>query len=897
MAVKIAAWTPHDRGRGVVFSFMDVAALAKISQAELDYQTERIREHAELLVADYVAQHPAVFNTRERQVLAKRLGQHLTGGLERILALPGRGPQGTIGRTLMRRMMNDFLYEVETEYIPDFALEVFQAEFNSKLQYEYDRLLAGEISPLTWEENARDHIRRYYRLSYALGKHRAGQPPTMTAEDIEWLRETVNKEFAYLHRFRLDMERRLSQGIPLSGRDQVRWDMYKRALRSIMQAGVQRWVDWVDWILDPEAEHCADCPGLAAASPWLCALLPTYPGAGETQCLRNCQCALRPIGAPDDPEVERNRLAGWLDESWIVGKQADGDGAMAAEPARWFTDESGRRIPVTEPRGRRTGAASASEAARTAPAAPSATRVPRHRRPAASGVFTGRGFTSEGEDYVGVPEGGKVQEVLHERYSGRGTHVLVDTRVPVQGHKAASYTEVADLLAAMPQELCEHMDAIRLSATIVKKPDALGRDFYTGAEYTRPTETAGARVVMYAMPAELGRTTADLAHEMGHVVYDALVVSDHPIADRWRENFAASALGMGDQAPEAYGDYYLTDPEEDFACAFGAWWDEQTGGREAQLRGDMLREYQARLGQQARSLAQQWLEGRSREIAAELAAPKLGEWSPQRATLMQSLMVGEPIEEEPERPPGTWAPTTPEEYATGFEHLATTFPGTWQAAVSEPAQKAGDKLLIEGVSTGFNVEQRPSRYETAKPDYSNALASAQDSVVYHMYTEHTEHGAELLRRVAEAGFSVPYYVTTRASTVLWEEGWDREAEMTYERLGDKLVGRSVEYAIVWMPETPAQADGLADIISDHARAGREQAIEHSWQVPDVRARSGERVDAYERRWLHVKNVRGDDIMFLSSDRGQEGGEWENFDVWLNPELAEFIKGGQADGGN
>lgn len=47
------------------------------------------------------------------------------------------------------------------------------------------------------------------------------------------------------------------------------------------------------WTLHP-AEHCPDCLSLAAGSPYTAATLPTYPGAGGTQCRANCKCSLEP---------------------------------------------------------------------------------------------------------------------------------------------------------------------------------------------------------------------------------------------------------------------------------------------------------------------------------------------------------------------------------------------------------------------------------------------------------------------------------------------------------------------------------------------------------------------------------------------------------------------------
>jgi hypothetical protein len=40
------------------------------------------------------------------------------------------------------------------------------------------------------------------------------------------------------------------------------------------------------------AEHCPDCPPLAAGSPYKWDKLPTVPRAGSTRCRSNCLCFL-----------------------------------------------------------------------------------------------------------------------------------------------------------------------------------------------------------------------------------------------------------------------------------------------------------------------------------------------------------------------------------------------------------------------------------------------------------------------------------------------------------------------------------------------------------------------------------------------------------------------------
>lgn len=60
------------------------------------------------------------------------------------------------------------------------------------------------------------------------------------------------------------------------------WNGYGDALRgqNILMA----------WVLD-SADPCADCVAIAAGSPY--EELPTWPGAGETQCLDRCKCTIQ----------------------------------------------------------------------------------------------------------------------------------------------------------------------------------------------------------------------------------------------------------------------------------------------------------------------------------------------------------------------------------------------------------------------------------------------------------------------------------------------------------------------------------------------------------------------------------------------------------------------------
>jgi hypothetical protein len=49
----------------------------------------------------------------------------------------------------------------------------------------------------------------------------------------------------------------------------------------------------IEWVLGGNEDHCETCPRLAAGGPYTPYTLPTYPRAGDTDCLMNCLCHLR----------------------------------------------------------------------------------------------------------------------------------------------------------------------------------------------------------------------------------------------------------------------------------------------------------------------------------------------------------------------------------------------------------------------------------------------------------------------------------------------------------------------------------------------------------------------------------------------------------------------------
>lgn len=228
-----------------------------------------------------------------------------------------------------------------------------------------------------------------------------------------------------------------------------------------------------------------------------------------------------------------------------------------------------------------------------------------------------------------------------------------------------------------------------------------------------------------------------------------------------------------------------------------------------------------------------------------------------------------------------------QEYLSEFEGAAKKFPESFERFVSKRARKEGDRLIRKGV-TGYNVDS----YHIGSQGYADALTSRSATLAYHMYTARPEHGRKLLSALHEEfskrGLPVPSYeVRLRASSVVWDEAWGRDRELSYTKVGKKLVARSVEYAIVFHPEGKEAQLAVDEFLDEHCKAGKTGALEDSWHVPDMRATF--KAPGFERRVLHVKRLKqGQDILVVARRKLPLKG-YETHSVWLNAELADFVK--------
>ncbi len=82
-----------------------------------------------------------------------------------------------------------------------------------------------------------------------------------------------------------DIERRIQQQI-----EGLVWTASERGYAVVTSRSGRG----IDWILDDGAQHCGQCPGLAAGSPYASVNdLPALPGDGSTDCGSRCRCHLQ----------------------------------------------------------------------------------------------------------------------------------------------------------------------------------------------------------------------------------------------------------------------------------------------------------------------------------------------------------------------------------------------------------------------------------------------------------------------------------------------------------------------------------------------------------------------------------------------------------------------------
>ncbi len=282
--------------------------LLKISQAELNIQTARLRTFAATLTDTYAS----TFHDRSRQMFQDNLETTLLTGFQEILARKGRGPKGTIGRTRMRSAIYDLLRQTQQQLGRRITYLALEDETNAAIQNALKAYEERRLSSVGLQNSLQNLLKYSYEQAAIVGKRDAyikaieargevvpasahTRPFALTADDRHRIDDELEDEYQYLTGFIEEAKRRRTDNIAFGPYMRWRGKLYAQALRGLEQYGEISQLgplDTIFWVINVEAEHCPDCIRISAAGPYNRDTLPTVPRKGDTRCLMNCQCHL-----------------------------------------------------------------------------------------------------------------------------------------------------------------------------------------------------------------------------------------------------------------------------------------------------------------------------------------------------------------------------------------------------------------------------------------------------------------------------------------------------------------------------------------------------------------------------------------------------------------------------
>lgn len=165
-------------------------------------------------------------------------------------------------------------------------LRIHQEAARQMLTALTEQLYAGQITLEQWQIAVASVLKDMHLAQAAFG---AGGKANLDAAALGRVNDTLEKQYTFLRDFALAILAGLSLALALnrvlmygSATQQSFW----QAMANSRGRGVS-----ITWTLGI-AEHCPDCVALANNSPYTPETLPTYPGAGDTECLTNCKCGL-----------------------------------------------------------------------------------------------------------------------------------------------------------------------------------------------------------------------------------------------------------------------------------------------------------------------------------------------------------------------------------------------------------------------------------------------------------------------------------------------------------------------------------------------------------------------------------------------------------------------------
>jgi hypothetical protein len=150
------------------------------------------------------------------------------------------------------------------------------------------RLYNGQLTLAQWQIAVASELKDAH---LAQSMYAVGGKTNMGAVEFGRVGGTLADEYRFLANFADDIAvGRVSQAQALARIKQYGKATQQSYWREFAQASEGQ----ILWVLHP-AEHCVDCIALAGDSPFTRNTLPTFPGAGATQCRGNCNCTLERV--------------------------------------------------------------------------------------------------------------------------------------------------------------------------------------------------------------------------------------------------------------------------------------------------------------------------------------------------------------------------------------------------------------------------------------------------------------------------------------------------------------------------------------------------------------------------------------------------------------------------
>lgn len=175
---------------------------------------------------------------------------------------------------------------------------LLRSETEAKLRALVTSLVAGTLTPAEFGTAFLTILEDAHAQAGYLGRQLAGVDDPFGDDDTAFGQVQAAAEDAFLQSFVADLEAgryRNGDGELSEKAIAARAAMYAYAL---LGSANEAWVmslppttTLIYWHLG-DSEHCPDCPDLETGSPYTPETLPTYPGAGDTECGGRCRCWL-----------------------------------------------------------------------------------------------------------------------------------------------------------------------------------------------------------------------------------------------------------------------------------------------------------------------------------------------------------------------------------------------------------------------------------------------------------------------------------------------------------------------------------------------------------------------------------------------------------------------------